>query len=138
LWKGYDVRIVKCMTTISKVSFWHDPWCGDKVLKKAFPALYGIVCSKDASVTVHLELFGGSNEWSVSFARAAYDWKVDAFASFFSLLYSVRVRRECEDNLWWAPSKRELLDVRSFYNILVCNDDFFFPLRRVFGGLRFL
>lgn len=26
------------------VRFWHDLWCGDKTLKKAFLDLYGIIC----------------------------------------------------------------------------------------------
>jgi hypothetical protein len=42
-------------------------------IKKAFLDLYGIACTKDAFVTAHLELFGGSNQWNVSFARAAHD-----------------------------------------------------------------
>jgi hypothetical protein len=33
--------------------------------------------------------------------------------SFFNLLYLVQVRWEGEDKLWWAPSKRGLLDVRA-------------------------
>jgi hypothetical protein len=44
----------------SKVSFWHDLWCGDMTLKEAFPKLYGIAYAKDASFVAHLELFGGS------------------------------------------------------------------------------
>jgi hypothetical protein len=31
----------------------------------------------------HLELLGGSNQWNVRFARAAQDWEVDIFTSFF-------------------------------------------------------
>jgi hypothetical protein len=100
-------------------------------LKEAFPDLYGIACAKDASVAAHLEILGGSNQWNVSFARAAHDWEVDVFASFFRVLYSVRVRREGEDKLWWVPSKRGLFVVRSFYSVLVCNDGFHFPWKSV-------
>lgn len=41
---------------------------------EVFPYLYGIAYAKDASVAAHLELFGGSNQWNVSFVRMAYDW----------------------------------------------------------------
>jgi hypothetical protein len=68
-------------------------------LKEAFPNLYGIACAKNASVATYLELFGGSNQWNVSFARAVYDWEVDIFASFFRVLYSVRVSWKGEDKL---------------------------------------
>jgi hypothetical protein len=73
----------------SKVRFRHDLWCEDKDLKEAFPDLYGIACPKDASLAAHLEFFGGSNQWNVSFAGGAHNWEVDIFSSFFSLLYSV-------------------------------------------------
>ena len=68
-------------------------------LKEAFIDLFGIVCAKDAFVTSHLELSGGSTQWNASFVRAAHDWEVDAFASFFKVLYLARVRRECENKL---------------------------------------
>jgi hypothetical protein len=35
--------------------------CGNKVLGEACPDLFGVTCVKDASVEVHLELFGSSN-----------------------------------------------------------------------------
>jgi hypothetical protein len=57
-------------------------WCGDTVLKEAFPVLFEIARVKDASVVDNLELLGGSNQWSVSFSREAHDWEVDVFASF--------------------------------------------------------
>jgi hypothetical protein len=31
----------------------------------------------------HLELSGGPIKWNISFARAAHDWKMDVFVSFF-------------------------------------------------------
>jgi hypothetical protein len=54
-------------------------------LKDAFPVLFGIVCAKDAHVEAHIELSGGVIQLNVSFARSAYDWEVDAFASFYRL-----------------------------------------------------
>ena len=50
-----------------------------------------IACVKNASVVAHLELADGYNCWNVSFVRVTHDWEVDVFASFFNLLYSVRV-----------------------------------------------
>jgi len=60
---------------------------------------------------------------------------MDVFASFFNLLYSVRVEWEGEDKLWWAPSNRGLFDVRSFYSILVCNAGIIFPWKRALGKI---
>jgi len=75
----------------SKISFWHDLWCGDTTLKVAFPALFGIARLEDAVVADNLELLGDSFQWNVSFIREAHDWKVDVFAFFFQLLHSVKV-----------------------------------------------
>jgi hypothetical protein len=61
----------------------------------------------------------------------AHDWEVDVFASFFKVLYSVRVRQEGKDKLWWVPSKRGLFNVRSFYSVLVSNDGFLFSWKSV-------
>jgi hypothetical protein len=102
----------------SKISFWHDQWCEEMTLKVAFPVLYGLACEKDASIAANLEFLGGYNQWNVSFIRVAHDWEVDGFASFFQVLNSSKVRRECVDKLWWNPSKRGLLNVKSLYSSL--------------------
>jgi hypothetical protein len=85
----------------SKINFLNDQWCGDVALNEAFLILFGIAHEKDASVATYSEFYGGSNQWNVSFARAAYDWEVDVFvfASIFQVLYSAKVRRGSEDLL---------------------------------------
>ena len=54
-------------------------------------------------------------------------WKCGFFASFFRVLYLIRVRRESEDKLWWVPSKKGVFAVRSFYCVLVWIDGSHFP-----------
>lgn len=66
-------------------------------LKETFLVLYGIACDKDALIAAHLVSESGSFQWDVSFIRAAHNWEVDVLASFFTLLYSIRVSREGED-----------------------------------------
>jgi hypothetical protein len=100
-------------------------------LKVAFLDLFGIACAKYASVVSHLKLSGGATKWNVSFARVAHDWEVDVYASFFQVLYLVRVRREGDNKHWWVPSKRGLFPVRSLYSVLVCNEGLRFPWKCV-------
>jgi hypothetical protein len=57
----------------SKVKFWCDLWCGDMALKEVFPVLFGIACTKDASIAAHIELSRGSIHWNMSFARADHN-----------------------------------------------------------------
>ena len=35
----------------SRVSFWHDPWCGPTPLKELFPSMYACFVSKEAWVS---------------------------------------------------------------------------------------
>jgi hypothetical protein len=56
-----------------RTKFWHDLWCGDRVLKEAFPVLVGIAQMKDASVADNMEVLGGSIQWNMSFVREAHD-----------------------------------------------------------------
>ena len=46
-------------------------WCGDMALKDAFPVLFGIARAKDALVKAHMEIFGGTIKWNISFAKEA-------------------------------------------------------------------
>jgi hypothetical protein len=115
----------------SKISFWHDLWCGDTTLKEAFPALFGIARLKDAVVADNLELLGDSLQWNVSFIREAHDWKVDVFASFFQLLHSVKVNQDNEDSLWWVLSKRGVFKVETFFYSLTSAGSIRFPWKSV-------
>jgi hypothetical protein len=73
----------------TNVRFWHDLWCRDK----PFALDYKFI---GYFIAAHLEFSGNSNKWDVSFFRAAHDCEVDAFALFFNLLYSIRVRQDGE------------------------------------------
>jgi hypothetical protein len=53
---------------------------------------------------------------------------VDVLASFFTLLYSIKLHRDGEDKLWWSPSRKGKFDVRSFYKTLAYKEIFFFYL----------
>lgn len=60
-WKKFSSHTKFEVGDGSKVSFWHDLWCGDKAQKEGVPVLYGITCTKNASIVAHLEISSGSN-----------------------------------------------------------------------------
>jgi hypothetical protein len=64
-----------------------------------------------------LDFYSDSHQWNVCFLRAAQDLEVDLFTSFFNLLYSLRLKWDGEYKLCWVTSKRELFDVKSYYNV---------------------
>jgi hypothetical protein len=102
-------------------------WCWEQTLKIAFPKLFSITHFKDAFVGDHLLLASDSHHWNVSFIRVAQDWEVDFFTPFFNLLYSIKLRQSGEDKFCWAPFKRRLFDVSSFYNGLTTHESDLFP-----------
>jgi hypothetical protein len=59
--------------------------------------------------------------------REDHDWEVEAFTTFFRVLYIAKVRREGEDKLWWVSSKKGLFGGKSFYSVMGYHD-----------GVRFL
>ena len=72
VWKairnGWDVFKANTRLKVGsgiRVKFWGDRWCGETLLRDAFPGLYSIVVSKDAWVEDVLD--GGS--WSPMFIR---------------------------------------------------------------------
>lgn len=56
---------------------------------------------------------------------------MNVFASFFQVLHSISVRGGCEGQLWWAPSKRGLFKVKSFYSSMASPEDSCFPWKSV-------
>jgi len=61
-WDSFSIFTIFVVGDGSKISFWHDLWCGNTALKVAFAALSGIVHVKDASFVDNLEFLGGSNQ----------------------------------------------------------------------------
>ena len=100
-------------------------WCSKTSLKATFPALYSIASAKDAPLATNMDYSSGTLQWNIIFVRLIHDWEV--LASFYSLLYSLRVRRGGEDKLWWTPSRKGIFDVRSFYKIIEYKDKPSFP-----------
>jgi hypothetical protein len=115
----------------TRISFWLDLWCGDTVLKEAFPGLFGIACVKDASVANNIEVLGGSIQWNVSFIREAHDWELDVFVSFFQALHSIKERQGGEDKLWWISSKRGLFTIKALFHSLGSAVERRFPWKSV-------
>jgi hypothetical protein len=73
--------------------FWHDPWCGEVILKEAFPVLFKI-------------------NWLIQ------DWELEILQSFLDLLYSSKIRRDGEDQVCWIPTKSNVIEVKSYYKVL--------------------
>jgi hypothetical protein len=70
-------------------------------------------------VSNHLQFFNGFLQWSINFVRVTHGGELEFFSSFFIQLYSIKLEQDGANNICWNPSKKGLLDVKSFYNVLI-------------------
>jgi hypothetical protein len=91
-----------------------------------------------ASMADHLQLSNGSSQLNVNFVRAMHDWELEFFTSFFDKLYSIKLRQNGIDKLYWIPSKIGRFEVRTFYNVLIPDDNTPFPWRCIWRSRAFL
>jgi hypothetical protein len=115
----------------SKVSFWHDIWCGDRPLKISNPVLFNIAQQIDAWVADYMQYQDGKTQWNVIFTRSVQDWEVELVLSFFERLYSLQLRHGEEDRMGWSLSKRSIFKVKSFYTMLTSQDGIPFPWKSI-------
>ena len=69
-----------------KVRFWLDMWCGDELLRDAFPSLLVIATSKEGWV---VDVWGGTTEkgcWAPCFVRSPNDWELREVERFLGRL----------------------------------------------------
>jgi hypothetical protein len=82
-------------------------------------------------VSNYLDLSSSFIHWNPSFIRAAHDWELECFHSFFSLLYSSKTHPGEADNLLWTPSSSQRFTVKSYYTLLQSSEHSSFPQRSV-------
>jgi hypothetical protein len=83
----------------SHISFSHDVWCGIEPLKHSFSELYSTAQNNEAFVSNNLDLSSSFIHWNPNFIKAAHEWELEYFDSFFSLLYSSKTHPGEVDNL---------------------------------------
>jgi len=81
-------------------------------------------------VANYLDLSSSFIHWNPSFVRAAHDWELESFDSFFSLLYSSKTHPGEVDNLWTPPSSQKFT-VNSYYTLLQSSEHSSFPWRSI-------
>ena len=115
----------------NSVRFWSDLWCGERPLRFAFPLLFTIARDKDAMVADYWEGNSGSGVWNVQFVRAANDWELEVFSSFFNLFYAKVIRSGVDDRLCWLGSKSGKFSVKSMYGLLYSSPSVLFPWKPI-------
>ena len=90
-WEDFSTHMLLDVGVSNRVRFWHDCWCGSRLLKDRFPMLFECSCDRDAHIDVlYTRRSGGaSREWNLRFCRDFNDWEVDEVAAFFHLLHII-------------------------------------------------
>jgi hypothetical protein len=102
----------------SRVSFWHDVWCGDSNLKETFPTLFAIACNPTASVADILRVHNGTTHWDLTFTRYIQDWESDAMMNLLEILYAKARNGNGVDSIFWGAAKSNCFTVGSYYRAL--------------------
>ena len=102
----------------SRVSFWHDVWCGDNTLKETFPTLFAIACNPSASVADILRVHNDTTHWDLTFTRYVQDWECDTLMNLFEILYAKARIGNVVDTMCWGAAKSKCFTVGSYYRAL--------------------
>ena len=85
------------------VHFWREWWCGDGILKEAFPELSRLAQYREALVVDYVRWNDGR-----TFIRAVQDWEADLPTDFLNLIYSTEIRRDEKDQISWQQKVNSL------------------------------
>uniref|UniRef100_A0A2N9EHM0 Reverse transcriptase domain-containing protein n=1 Tax=Fagus sylvatica TaxID=28930 RepID=A0A2N9EHM0_FAGSY len=111
----------------SKVSFWHDVWCGDRPLKEMYPDLFAISCSLDSLVDDQLRRHNDTLHWDLTFIWHIQDWESDSLLALLELLYANHRSGIREDTICWGLAKSKCFTVGSYYRALSGTPHVSFP-----------
>lgn len=98
-WDSFFEHIRFVLGKGQRIIFWHDKWCGGRILSPSFPLVFSLACCKGAMVAECLEPGSSSLVSNVQFSRSANDWEVEDFSAFFSTLYEQVLHRGREDKM---------------------------------------
>jgi hypothetical protein len=130
-WQHFNRYVSFSIGSGERVSFWHDRWCGEGVMKDLFPTLYHIAQDKQALVSDYLTWHNEEMVWSVILIRALQDWELADFTTCIETLYNIKIKRNVADQLRWDHIGSGLFEVQSFYHIICSGGNRTFPWKSV-------
>ena len=124
-WNSFKRFISFDVGECSRVSFWHDVWCGDRTLKKVFLALFAIACNLEAMVA--LRCHNGTIYWDLTFIRYIQDWELGSLMDLLEFLYAKPRLGTGEDTICCGEDKSKCFTVVSYYRALSGTPHVSFP-----------
>ena len=109
----------------AKVKFWHDRWCGVLCLKDAYPKLFTISRTRDASMADPMSFRNSLLQCDMTFTRSVQDWELESLSSFLELIYSKTLSGRGDAKLCWGVGLPKEFSVKSYFKCL--SPDFAIP-----------
>ena len=125
LWMSLWRHISKCWESFlpffyfevgdgATISFWHNKWSGEGLLKDLFPNLYALAEDREASVADYRMRGNDSSVWAPIFVRDSFV-DDDTFLCFFSKLSETIPDDSTVDKVVWKLNNKGYFTVNSFY-----------------------
>ena len=130
-WESFNAHLRYKVGIGDRVRLWHDRWCGDVILKEAYPVLYECASNQAATIDEVVVRDNDRMEWNVIFKQNFNDWELNDVVSFLNLFQSHLPFREVVDGIRWNLKKSGMFDVRSFYSALRNSNLVAFPWKSV-------
>ena len=115
----------------TQVKFCDDVWCRDRPLKEAFPDLYNISRTRDASVSKVMRYANGRIFWDLQFRHLVNYQESQSLDSFMVLIYSTKVRGVGSDKICWKPTSGQGFEMSGYYHSLSPSTVISFPWKIV-------
>ncbi|XP_057426328.1 uncharacterized protein LOC130719736 [Lotus japonicus] len=94
-------------------SFWADPWADFEPLNTKFPRIFAL-CENKTAMVADMGLFvQGKWIWDVPFRRQFFNWEVEIFQSFNSVINSCFPSVDSPDILFWRFDNSGSFSVKS-------------------------
>ena len=72
----------------------------------------------------------GVIHWDILFARSVLDWEMKILQYFIGLLYSHKIDRARNDQIWWIPARSSIFQLKSCCKAFA-NENFIEPKMRM-------
>jgi len=98
----------------STISFWHNRWCGEGLLKELSPGLYALAMDRNALVADYREQGACCPVWAPFFVQDRFI-DDDTLLRFFNKLNEANLGDSTTDKVRWDLSTKGCFTVRFFY-----------------------
>ncbi|KAL4302406.1 hypothetical protein GQ457_10G004110 [Hibiscus cannabinus] len=104
-------------------NFWEDYWTDTPSLKLTFPRIYALAVKKSGRIAEFRSLVNGVWVWKVELRRRLFDWELDLWSTFLSMIQKAAPRFNTRDSLKWSGSSNGLYSPKAFCEAVALGEE---------------